>query len=146
VATLHVYCDGSGEERVGRPGGWAFVVVRDEAEVLHGEGAVASTTSLIMELEAALAGLRAVLAKRWHERHEVVLISDSSIALDIAAGRFTPKPPQYAELSAALRKAATRAKASTKWVRAHGGHRWNEEVDARARAARLGLRIVERRR
>ena len=122
------------------------MVVRDEEEVLHGDGAAVATTSLVMELEAALAGLRAVLAKRWHERHAVVLISDCSIALDIAAGLFTPKPPQYAVLCAALLKAAMRAKASTKWVRAHGGHRWNEEVDARARAARLGLRLVQRRR
>jgi ribonuclease HI len=137
MATLEVYCDGSGEERVGRPGGWAFVVVRDGVEVARGHGAAAKTSCLFMELEAARAGLAEVLARGWHVGVEVVLVSDSSIALDVAAGRFTPRPARYHEACRALRVVASTCAATTRWVRAHAGERWNEEVDALARAARL---------
>jgi ribonuclease HI len=149
VETLEVYCDGSGEERVGRAGGWAFVVVRQGEVLLRGDGGDPKTTSLVMELEAARAALRAVLRRRWHTKHDIVLISDCSIALEIAAGRFMPKPKQYTVLASSLRELAVKARASTRWVRAHGGHVWNEEVDLRAREARLaqpGARFVQPRR
>ena len=126
-----VYCDGSGEARVGKPGGWAFIVVKDDQQLISGSGAASSTTSLVMELEAALAGLRAVSARGWHG---VEVISDSSIALDIAAGKFLPK--RHGALALELRAAAVEAKATTRWVRAHSGHRWNEAVDALARKAK----------
>ena len=136
MPTLEVYSDGSGEERVGRPGGWAFVIVRDGVELARGHGAAAKTTCLLMELEGARAGLCEVLARGWHEGHAVVLVSDSSIALDIAAGRFTPKPRAYHAACAALRDVATRCGAQTRWVRAHAGEPWNEQVDAQARLAK----------
>lgn len=131
---LELYCDGSAEERVGKPGGWAFVVVRSEEELLRGSGASASTTSLVMELEGARAGLGEILSRRWHLDHAVELISDSTIALDVAAGRFLPK--RHGALAQALRAAAVEAGATTRWVRAHSGHRWNEAVDALAEEAK----------
>lgn len=131
-----MYSDGSGEERVGRPGGWAFVIVRDGVELARGQGAAAKTSSLFMELEAARAGLAEVLARGWHVAAEVVLVSDSSIALDVAAGRFTPRPARYRAACAALRDVTQRCAATTRWVRAHAGEPWNEQVDALARAAR----------
>lgn len=133
--TLELYCDGSAEERVGTRGGWAFVAVRGDEVLATRSGAASSTTSLVMELEAALAALREVVARGWHERHAVELVSDSSIALDIAAGRFMPK--RHVALAQALREAAVAAKASTRWVRAHSGHRWNEAVDALAHEAKV---------
>ncbi len=136
MSVLEVYSDGSGEERVGRPGGWAFAIVRDDAVLATGQGHAAQTTCLVMELEAARAALAAVVRRGWHRGHEVVLISDSSIALDIAAGRFFPKPPRYAALCRALREVTLRSGATTRWVRAHSGDRWNEHVDALSRAAR----------
>ena len=62
------------------------------------------------------------------------LISDSSIALDIAAGRFLPK--RHVALALTLREAAVATGATTRWVRAHSGHRWNEAVDGLAREAK----------
>jgi ribonuclease HI len=131
---LSVYCDGSAEERVGRPGGWAFLVVRRDRVLASKSGASRSTTCLVMELEAALSGLNEVLARGWHLGHRVELVSDSSIALDVAAGRFVPKP--QAALARALRQAALEAKASTRWVRGHSGSRWNEAADALADEAK----------
>lgn len=136
---LEVYCDGSAEGRVGKPGGWAFVVVREDVVLLEKSGRADATTSLVMELEAAHRALEAVVAHGWHEGHLVELISDSSIALDIAAGKFLPK--RHVALAEALRSIAIVAGARTRWVRAHSGHRWNERVDLAAAEART----VERR-
>jgi ribonuclease HI len=131
---LELYCDGSAEERVGTRGGWAFLVVRSEEVLVSKSGRSSATTSLVMELQAALAALREVTARGWHVDHAVELISDSSIALDIAAGKFLPK--KHVELAHALRAASVEAGAHTRWVRAHSGHRWNEAVDALAAAAK----------
>ena len=134
VRLLQVHCDGSGEARVGQPGGWAFVVVRDDQVLAEGSGRAAVTTSLVMELKAALHGLRAVVAHGWHRDHLVELISDSSIALEVAAGKFVPKT--QAALAHDLREAAIAADARTRWVRGHSGVSWNERVDAAAEAAK----------
>lgn len=135
--TLELYCDGSAEERVGKPGGWAFLIVRDDEVLASKSGRSASTTSLVMEFEAALFGLNEVIARGWHEGHAVELISDSSIALDVAAGRFLPK--RHVELARALRAASVTAQATTRWVRAHSGHRWNEAADALAHEAKVAV-------
>lgn len=142
---LEVYSDGSAEEQVGRPGGWAFVIVRDDVLLAQGHGAEPKTTSLLMELRAALEGLQATVAL---EAGEVVLISDSRIVLEVAAGQFKPKPAGVAALSTEVREVALRVRAGTKWVRAHSGHRWNEQVDDLAHQARVQLKaqLAERRR
>lgn len=133
---LELYSDGSAEERVGRPGGWAFIIVRGGEVVATGQGMAPRTTSLVMELEGALAALTEVLARGWHTTHQVVLVSDSSIALEVAAGRFVPRPERYTSLCQALRVAALDARAATRWVRAHAGDHWNEQVDELAHQAR----------
>ena len=135
TSRIELYCDGSGEERVERPGGWAFVIVR-YGEVIHeGHGSEEQTTSLIMELEAARAGLEAVM--RHGLAGDVTVISDCRIALEVAAGTFRPKPERYHALCDALRAAAVRANAKTKWIRGHAGHPLNDQVDARAHQAKL---------
>jgi ribonuclease HI len=134
---LELYCDGSGEERVGRPGGWAFLAVRDDELVHAAHGAAAKTTSLVMELEAVSAALRTALAEGWHVAHEVVVVSDSRIALEVADGHFMPRPVAYRAQAEALRALAIATGARTKWVRGHAGHRWNEAVDALAHRAKV---------
>lgn len=138
IPLLELYADGSGEERVGKRGGWAFLIVRDDQLLLAKSGRSSSTTSLLMELEAARRGLKEIISRGWHHEHSVELISDSSIALDIAAGRFMPK--KHVELATALRAAAVEASVRTRWVRAHSGHRWNEAADAAAHAAKVRRR------
>jgi ribonuclease HI len=134
---MDVHTDGSGSGRAGRPGGWAFVIVQDGQVLSSRQAHQAKTTSLVMELEAALAGLKEVIAHRWHERFEVHLLSDCRIALDIAQGTFMPKPMQYRVLALELRAVALQARAHMMWVKAHSGHGWNEHVDGLARNARL---------
>lgn len=137
---LHLYCDGSAGERVGRPGGWAYLVVHAEQVLASGSGGAAKTTSLAMELEAARAALTEVLARGWHHTHAVELVSDCSIALDAAEGRAVPRRQEA--VAQALRAAALAAASTTRWIRAHAGHRWNEAVDALAHEARLGATVT----
>ncbi|MFO0595329.1 MAG: RNase H family protein [Myxococcaceae bacterium] len=134
MSPLEVYCDGAGSDRVGRPGGWAFVVVRDDAVVLEGAGAAPKTTSLVMELLAAAEGLEAVHAAQLVG--PVRLISDCRIALDVATGVFFPRPPRYRALCERLRAAFLVRETTAVWVKSHAGDRWNEEVDGRAARAR----------
>ncbi|MDP2275361.1 MAG: RNase H family protein [Archangium sp.] len=136
---LELYCDGSADAHVAKPGGWAFLVVRYDEVLVSKTGRSASTTSLVMELEAARAALNEVIKRGWHLKHTIELISDSSIALDIAAGRFLPK--RHVELARKLRATAATARAQTRWVRAHSGHRWNEAVDALAHQAKVRRRL-----
>lgn len=141
---LEVYTDGSAAERVDRPGGWAWALVRHGAVLVTASGAAPCTTSLVMELEAARAALHEVVTRGWHHTHAVELISDSSIALDVAAGRFVPKT--QAPLAQRLRAAALEAGARTRWVRAHSGHPFNELVDGLALEAKAaGPRLKPRR-
>ncbi len=131
---LELYCDGSAGERVGRPGGWAFLAVAHDEVLLSQTGNSPRTTSLLMELEAALTGLQEIISRQWHHKHAITVVSDCSIILDIAAGRFMPR--KYVELAQSLYAAAAEAQAQTAWVRAHSGHRWNEAVDALAHQAK----------
>lgn len=137
MSRVTLYADGSGAERVGRPGGWAFVVVRDDVLLLEESGRVTKTTSLVMELQAALFGLRAVAAKGWRE---VELISDCRIALDVVRGVFLPKPVLVRALAEELHACAKTLVVHTRWVRAHSGEPWNEAVDVMAAVARGPLR------
>jgi ribonuclease HI len=139
---LELYTDGSAEDRVERPGGWAFVIVRGDEVLATRSGGAPKTTSLVMELEAARAALCEVVARGLHVGHEVVLLTDSSIAVEVASGRYLPKPARYAQLCASLRQAAVEAAASAQWVKGHAGHRWNEHVDALARQARLAEQVA----
>ena len=131
---LELYCDGSAEAKVGTRGGWAFLIVRDDEVLISRSGSASKTTCLVMEFVAARSALELVVKRRWHTQHVVELISDSSIALDVAAGRFMPK--RHGTVATALREVALEAGARTRWVRAHSGHRWNEAVDALARKAK----------
>lgn len=134
ASALQVVCDGAGAERVGRPGGWAFVLVRDDEVLARGAGREAKTSSLVMELTAALRGLEA--AREWKTSHRIELVTDCRIALDVASGAFLPKPPRYHPLCRALREAFLECGATARWVKGHSGERWNEAVDAMAAAAR----------
>lgn len=133
---LTLWCDGAGAERMGKPGGWAWLAVRDDDELAHDEGRDDDTTCLVMELTAVLEALRTCRKKRWHLTHCIVIASDCTIALEAADGRFTPRPPKYHALCAQLREAFDAVSATSRWVKSHAGVRWNEEVDARAARAR----------
>ncbi|MFT3712474.1 MAG: hypothetical protein QM817_32915 [Archangium sp.] len=135
---ITVVTDGAGAERTGRPGGWAFIIVRGDEILAQGTGREAKTSSLVMELTAALRGLEA--AKPFDE--ELQLVTDSSIAIDVAKGTFLPKPARYHALCHELRAAFLERKATARWVKGHSGDKWNELVDQLAGAARDEVREI----
>lgn len=89
-------------------------------------------------MQAALAGLQAVITRGWHLGASVGLVSDSRGTLEIASGE-APLPAHDTALASALRDAFIAAGATTRWVRGHSGNRWNEHVDALASAAKQTL-------
>jgi ribonuclease HI len=129
---LSIFCDGSSHSRGGLPGGWAFIVVKDERALVARSGGEKSTTNNVMELRAALFGLREVIARGGGE--EVELVSDSRFTLDIANGSYLPT--RHLAEARELRAAAIEAGARTRWVRGHSGDAWNEKVDALAHEAK----------
>lgn len=141
AVSVRLYADGAGAERVGRPGGWAFVVVRGDVPLLEGSGREAKTTSLMMELVSAARGLEAVAALGLRE---VELISDCRIVLEVVRGEFLPKPAMVRAAALALRDVARPLDVTTRWVRGHSGDVWNEAVDALAAHARGPVRLRKR--
>ncbi len=140
---VEIFCDGSGGERVDRPGGWAFVVVKDEQVLAERSGGEAKTTALMMELVAALAALEWLEKER--PRAHVLLVSDSRLTLEVVDGTRELKRERYVELAERLRALAARLRVSTKWVRGHSGKRWNERADALAEEAKQAV-VVPRKR
>lgn len=134
---VSVYCDGAAHAKQGWPGGWAFVVLREGSPCCTQSGAAPRTSNNLMELEAALRGVEAVLAAGWHQGARVELVSDSRVALDAAAGLAAPRHAQ--ELCAQLRAACLAANAQVRWVKGHAGDPWNTHVDTLAREACLRL-------
>jgi ribonuclease HI len=131
---MELWTDGAAEGRAGRPGGWAFIAVKDDVEVAVRQGSAEATTCVLMELEAVRQALLAAKRAGWHRRYALVVVSDSSIALEAVTGTFLPKP--YAALAAEVHALAAALKVQTRKVRAHAGLRWNEKADALAAEAR----------
>lgn len=132
---LSVYADGASSAKGGRPGGWAYVVVRDEVHVLAAQyGSDPVTTNNIMELTAAIQGLEtayALLRAGKIRSDEVVeLVSDSQYVLGLAAGAYVPE--KNLELAKRVRELTLLLKARTRWVKGHTGDVWNERCDSLA--------------
>jgi ribonuclease HI len=125
---LSVYCDGAAHAKQGWPGGWAFVVLRAGEVLCTQTGAAARTSNNLMELEAALRGVQAVLAAGWHLGAAVELVSDSKVALDAAAGLGAPRE--------APRRAAARGVPGSRCAGALGERPRGRQVEHPRRCAR----------
>ena len=128
---ISVYADGSSTGKANREGGWAFVITKDNQPIFANYGGNKHTTNNVMELTAAIEGLRAVLANGWHIGNVVELVSDSQYTLGIATGGYHPQKniEICQELTALFKKANARAR----WVRGHAGDQWNERCDSLAK-------------
>lgn len=132
---VSVYADGSSGAGGGKAGGWAFVIVRDEVEVLQaGYGGHPSTTNNVMELTGAIRGLEALVVLRAFNLvragEALELVSDSQYTLGMASGSYCPTT--NLELAARIKQLTQDTKARTRWVRGHEGNTWNERVDSLA--------------
>ncbi|WNM70135.1 ribonuclease H [Myxococcus phage Mx1] len=145
--TVSVYSDGSSGSKGGKPGGWAYVIVRDEAQVLaSGYGGSSSTTNNVMELTGAIKGLEALKVLKStgvvadHELCE--LVSDSQYTLNMANGGWMPNAnlELVEEIQVLAGDTLSLDKAGvprTRWVPGHTGNTWNERCDKDAGKGKL---------
>lgn len=115
---LEVYSDGSSGNRSGKPGGWAYVVVRDGKVIDTSYGGDPSTSNNRMEMKGAIEGLKAGRELRGKNVIEqITLCSDSEVTLKIANGQYQAAANQ--DLAAELRQLANDLLINFRHVRGH---------------------------
>ena len=145
-----VWTDGACQRNPGS-GGWAAVVAWEDGVVEERSGGLARTTNNIMEMTAALEGLRAVPAGS-----RLCVVTDSRYLHDgmtswiagwkrrewkTAAGN----PVKNREIWLALEAAASvHERVRWHWVKGHVGHPLNERADLLAVAAAQNARSAGR--
>jgi len=125
---ISIYCDGSSSGRPDKPGGWAFVIMKDGLPIFTNYGGNKSTTNNKMELQAAIEGLKAVITNNWHVGQLVELVSDSEYTLKTA--NSTNHPQKNIELCTELVRLFDIAQARIRHVYGHTGDIWNERCDS----------------
>lgn len=132
-----IYADGSSHSSSGLPGGYGWVIVLDKYPIAAGSGGSVSTTNNIMELRAAIAGIKGLKAMFPDGcPGPVELVSDSKYALGIASGKFNAaKNKEDADELRALAEEV--GIFQFRWVRGHDGNKWNERCDRIAKLAKM---------
>jgi len=131
---ISVYADGSSTGRSHREGGWAYVICKNGAPLYSDYGGSASTTNNLMEVQAAIEGLRGlekVIDSIWVKGEEIELVSDSRYCLNMAAGLNTPNT--NLEQVRALRSLYLKLCTGFRWVPGHKGDIFNERCDSLAK-------------
>lgn len=136
---IEIYCDGSATT-ADKPGGFAYVIVKDEVEIHRGSGGLRSATNNVAEIQAAISGLEHT-AQLMHNGvlpsdAEIELVSDSQLVLRYATGEYKCKAMHLVPLYIKLRKLYAQVGAKTRWVKGHSGNQYNEICDKLAKAAR----------
>lgn len=132
---ISIYSDGASGAKGGKPGGWAFVIVRDGEQVLGcSYGGDPVTTNNVMELTGAIEGLKAATKMRAtgliYNDEVVELVSDSQYVLGLAGGSWNPT--KNLELAKQVTELTSALEARTRWVRGHTGEVWNTRADSLA--------------
>lgn len=142
---IEIYTDGSATTS-NLPGGYGWVFCIDGVKYLEGNGYMPKATNNDAEMQAAIAGLSAVLAYRIrdcnvHEEFNVTLLSDSQITLNWANGTYRFKQEAKMEKFNQLKELMRRLNAKTQWVRGHSGNEHNERCDKLANWGRKQIPI-----
>lgn len=143
---IEVFTDGSATV-VGKPGGWAYILLVDGKKYAECSGHSDSATNNDMELEAAIQGLAAAL-KYVNENGNIVsnplgdvrLCSDSELVLGWASGHYRFKQQDKMEKYKQLQFLVKRLGVKTEWIKGHSGNEHNERCDKLANQARLGIK------
>jgi len=140
---LFAYTDGACSGNPG-PGGWGVLLVaRDGDTVLKSRelnGGAAETTNNRMELQAAIAALKAL-----ERPSEITVVTDSTYVKNGVTTWIhgwkrngwksaSKKPVKNADLWQALDAAQERHQVTWEWIKGHAGHEENERADELARA------------
>ena len=136
-----VWTDGACQGNPG-PGGWAAIVAWEDGEVEELSGGLAHTTNNIMEMTAALEGLRALPAGS-----RACIVTDSRYLHDgmtswihgwkrkgwkTASGGAVKNQALWQALEAAV---GAHEQVRWHWIKGHVGHALNERADVLAVAA-----------
>lgn len=127
LPTTDIYTDGSFKQ--GR-GSWAYVVSRSGRIIKEASGSCRKTSSLAMEIHAAVEALR---ASPPHTKLRVY--SDSRILVDAMQGH-SQRQGKNLDRFADLRGLSAKRRVSWIWIKAHAGHPMNERCDQLCVAAR----------
>ena len=140
---IHIYTDGGCSGNPG-PGGWAYVIMRDEEGGMEnlGEnlGGEKSTTNNRMELQAVIVALE-VLAQLDPVDEKVTLYTDSQYVqkgITLWIGEWKKKgwktsgkqPVKNQDLWLRLDSLAAGFPIDWVWVKGHAGNKYNERCDA----------------
>lgn len=131
---ISIYCDGSSHAKGGKPGGWAYCIVKGDEYLATGYGGDPCTSNNKMELTAAIQGIKRYVELKNMPEFEgqlVELVSDSQYTLGMASGQWNAQTNQelVEELVKLFKDNCTRAR----WVPGHTGDKWNEECDRQAK-------------
>jgi ribonuclease HI len=134
--TIIIYTDGSCDPNPG-PGGWAALVIMDGKEkMLYGSSAV--STNNRMELKAAIKALKSIEIKK-----PIILYTDSQYLKkgvmewmeNWKSRNWKRKGGKLAnvDLWKELSKETEKHSITWRWVKAHTGDKYNEQVDRKAK-------------
>jgi len=142
---VEIFTDGSAQTAE-TDGGWAYVLIVDGEFHSEGSGRAEKVTNNDMELEAAIQGLKAVYCtvESPVDDFDIVLCSDSQLVLGWASGEYKFKQVNKMDKYEQLRGLMDRLSASTKWIKGHSGHKYNDRCDYLANQARLGLELEKK--
>lgn len=145
-----IYTDGSGT--TGAPGGWAFVAVNDQQEVIERSGWLPVATNNQMEITAICEALAWADPESMHVR----ILSDSEYCVNgfskwargwanrgwiTGSGSAVKNIDLWQRALVELQRHPT---AEFQWLRGHTGIRWNERADILATKARLeGIKAAQ---
>jgi len=145
---IEIYTDGGCSGNPG-PGGWAYVIIRDDAFVSEKWGADKQTTNNRMELQAVIAALEALTQEE--EKGEKIAIYTDSQYVQKGITIWLPdwkkrewktsdkKPVKNKELWQRLEALAGLFSVSWVWVKGHAGNKYNERCDELTRIAIVSL-------
>ena len=146
---IKVYTDGacSGNGKEGAIGGWAFCVIGENDELIHGEsGAEVNTTNNRMEFTAMLRALQ------WTEKklndNFIEYYTDSALLYNTLTqwiegwknNGWKRKTGEIKNLDL-VKQLYKYSNKNFNHVRGHHGDKWNEWCDRAAVAARLALEV-----
>jgi ribonuclease HI len=145
---IEIYTDGGCSGNPG-PGGWAYVIIRDEVLISEKWGAEMQTTNNRMELQAVISALE-FLSKEDIGDEKISIYTDSQyvqkgITLWLAdwekRGWKTSdkKPVKSKELWQRLEALARHFHINWVWIKGHAGNKYNERCDGLTRIAIVSL-------
>jgi len=145
---IEIYTDGGCSGNPG-PGGWAYVIIRDDVFVSEKWGTEKQTTNNRMELRAVIAALEALSPEK--EKGEKIAVYTDSQYVQKGITIWLPewvkkgwktsdkKPVKNKDLWQRLEALAGLFSVSWIWVKGHAGNKYNERCDELTRIAIVSL-------